>query len=51
MRILSDGINANRHASDYMISNQTVRKGDVINIKMEKGGGWIGILSPEKNQL
>jgi len=50
LRILSDGINAARHASDYTISNQTVRKGDAINIKMEKGGGWVGVLSPE-NQL
>lgn len=49
MRILSDGMNANRHASDYIISHQTVTKDDIINIKMEKGGGWIAILTPEKN--
>ena len=49
MRILADGVNANRHASDYIINYQTVTKNDTINIKMEKGGGWIAILTPEKN--
>ncbi|RYD74447.1 MAG: hypothetical protein EOP55_15275, partial [Sphingobacteriales bacterium] len=33
MVILSDGINANRHAANYKISSLKVAKGDKINIK------------------
>ncbi|WP_421940172.1 glycoside hydrolase family 97 protein [Pedobacter sp.] len=46
MDILSDGINADRHAADYKISDLKVTKNDKINIKMEKGGGWCAILTP-----
>jgi alpha-glucosidase len=46
--ILSDGINADRHASDYIITRQAIRNGDTINCKMERGGGWTAILSPEE---
>ena len=46
LTILSDGHNADRHASDYVISRQTVKKGERININMEKGGGWVGVLTP-----
>jgi alpha-glucosidase len=46
LTILSDGINADKHASDYIISRQTFKKGQRINIEMEKGGGWVAILRP-----
>jgi alpha-glucosidase len=46
MDILSDGINADRHAADYKITSVRVSKGDKVNIKMEKGGGWCAILTP-----
>jgi alpha-glucosidase len=48
LTILSDGINADKHASDYIINKQTIKKGQKININMEKGGGWVAILTPEK---
>ena len=44
--ILSDGINSDRHASDYIISKQTIKKGDPITVKMAPGGGWVAVLSP-----
>jgi alpha-glucosidase len=46
MDILSDGVNADRHGADYKINSLKVSKGDKINIKMEKGGGWCAILTP-----
>lgn len=46
MDVLSDGINADRHASDYKLSNLKVTKNDQVTIKMEKGGGWCAILTP-----
>ena len=49
MTILSDGVNADRHAADYRINRQTVKPGDTISISMEKGGGWAAILVPDRN--
>jgi alpha-glucosidase len=45
--ILKDGINADKHAADYSITTQTIKKGEMINIKMESGGGWVAFLSPQ----
>lgn len=38
--IFSDGINADRDATDYRKEAQTIRKGDKLTIKMMNGGGW-----------
>ncbi|RYF20015.1 MAG: glycoside hydrolase family 97 protein [Flavobacteriales bacterium] len=46
MDVLSDGVNAKRHAADYKISSAAVKKGDQIDIKMDQGGGWTAILTP-----
>ncbi|RZK74501.1 MAG: glycoside hydrolase family 97 protein [Pedobacter sp.] len=46
MDVLSDGINAKKHASDYKITTSHVKKGDQIEIKMDQGGGWTAILTP-----
>ena len=44
--IMADGINADRYASDYKRSTQTVRKNDSITIKLAPAGGWSAILKP-----
>ncbi|KQR72190.1 glycoside hydrolase family 97 protein [Pedobacter sp. Leaf176] len=46
MEIFSDGVNAERHAADYRMDRQKVKKGDKYIISMKKGGGWCAILSP-----
>lgn len=46
MDVLSDGINADRHASDYIISHTQTEKGKTITMNLEKGGGWCAILTP-----
>ena len=48
MEVLSDGINASRHAADYKLSTSNVTSNDMIEINMEKGGGWTAILTPVK---
>ena len=39
--ICEDGVNADKHASDYHISTKTFRKNDKLTIKMAPGGGWV----------
>lgn len=45
VEILTDGINAAKYATDYKISTQQVKKGDVLKIKMASGGGWVAVIS------
>lgn len=46
--ILSDGINADRHAADYHINSIVATRLNTIKVKMQKGGGWCAILTPIK---
>lgn len=39
--IAADGINADRYASDYTISQKEIKKGDTLIINMAPGGGWV----------
>jgi alpha-glucosidase len=39
--IFTDGINANRVGSDYVLTKQEVKNGDHLKINMAKGGGWV----------
>ena len=41
MEMFSDGINANRHASDYKKEALTVTSNDKLTIRFAKGGGWV----------
>ena len=38
--IFSDGVNADRQASDYKREIMKISKGDTLNISMAPGGGW-----------
>jgi alpha-glucosidase len=48
LEYVEDGANASRHASDYKAGKQIVAKDVVLKIKLAPGGGWAGILTPEK---
>ncbi|MCB0655045.1 MAG: glycoside hydrolase family 97 protein [Saprospiraceae bacterium] len=39
-----DGINANRMAQDYKTGQRSVRKGDRINLKLARGGGYVALI-------
>jgi alpha-glucosidase len=45
--IFSDGINADRDATDYRKEIIRVKKDDKLNIKMMNGGGWAARINPE----
>ena len=38
--IFSDGVNAERNATDYKKEIRTVKAGDKLNIHLAAGGGW-----------
>ncbi len=39
--ILSDGLNADRYASDYRRELKTLKRGDRLKIELASGGGWV----------
>jgi alpha-glucosidase len=41
---LEDGINANRYASDYVKKTEEVSRDSVLEIRMAKGGGFLGVI-------
>lgn len=45
MQVLSDGVNADRYASDYNIRSGEIKKDDTLQIDMQPGGGWSAIIS------
>ena len=44
--VFSDGINADRDATDYKREVVDIKKGDKLKVKMMNGGGWAAILTP-----
>jgi alpha-glucosidase len=46
VQILQDGVNADKHPSDYRFTNSYVKAGDKLSIKMASGGGWVAVLTP-----
>lgn len=48
IEIFEDGINADRHASDYSIRNNTIKSGGRLRIHMAPGGGWAARITPSK---
>jgi alpha-glucosidase len=46
--ICEDGINAERNANDYRITNISVKKGDRLPIHLASGGGYVARISRKK---
>jgi alpha-glucosidase len=42
--VVLDGLNADRHPSDYVIAKQTISKRSKTNFAMAKGGGFVLVL-------
>jgi alpha-glucosidase len=40
MTIYADGVNADRHASDYKKTSKAVSNADVVSLHLAPGGGW-----------
>lgn len=43
---IRDGINADTRAEDYKRSTMYIQKGDIIDISMVSGGGWLARVTP-----
>jgi len=46
LMLIKDGINADRHAEDYLLEKRVVKAGDQLTIPMVAGGGFAAILTP-----
>ena len=46
--IYQDGLNADRNAEDFIKSVKKVKKGDVLDVSMASGGGWVARISKDK---
>jgi len=47
MQIWKDGINADKHASDFIKEEMQVTNATKVHISMASGGGWVAIISKE----
>lgn len=43
--ILADGINAEKEATDYTLTQQQVNSSDTLNISLASGGGWTAVIN------
>ena len=39
--MLTDGINANHNAEDYLLDTQSHHNGETLSIRMANGGGFV----------
>ena len=46
VEIISDGINADTRAEDYLRSSISIQKGDSIELDLVSGGGWVARVTP-----
>jgi alpha-glucosidase len=46
LEAIQDGLNASARAEDYKRVEITFRAGDILNIDMVSGGGWVAHISP-----
>ena len=44
---ISDGINADTRAEDYKRSSIHIHQGDIVELDMVSGGGWVARFTPE----
>jgi alpha-glucosidase len=46
VKIFQDGINADRYASDYVVTEASIKAGDKMRIHLAPGGGWAARITP-----
>lgn len=47
LQLWQDGMNANKHASDYKMKTLKITRDTILPIYLAKGGGWVGIVTAE----
>jgi alpha-glucosidase len=45
---IEDGINASHRATDYKLLNKQFTSGEVLELNMSPGGGWVARIQPKK---
>ncbi|HRH50303.1 MAG TPA: glycoside hydrolase family 97 protein [Panacibacter sp.] len=45
---VTDGVNADKHGSDYSITTTEIEGGKPLKILLNSGGGWVAILTPKE---
>jgi alpha-glucosidase len=46
LEAIEDGINANTRAEDYKLIEKEFQAGEVLNLKLASGGGWVARITP-----
>ena len=47
IEIIQDGINAGTAATDYKLSRRQISAGEILQLKLAAGGGWLARITPE----
>ena len=48
LEAIEDGVNANKRAEDYKRVEKEFQAGEVLNLKLASGGGWVAHITPIK---
>ena len=48
LEVIEDGINANTRAEDYRRIEMYIQAGDILNIRLASGGGWVARITPAR---
>ncbi len=46
LEAIEDGINANTRAEDYKVGEMEFQAGEVLNLRLASGGGWVARITP-----
>jgi alpha-glucosidase len=49
LEAIEDGINSNKRAEDYKKIEKEFQAGDVINLRLASGGGWVARIVPRND--
>lgn len=44
MKMIKDGVNADKNAIDFQVDSTTVLSTDKVKISMAPGGGWVAVI-------
>ncbi len=48
LEAIQDGINTNTNATDYKLIKKDFESGEILNLKLAAGGGWVARITPLK---
>ncbi len=48
LEAIEDGVNADKRANDYRLITRSFAAGEIFELNLAPGGGWVAIITPEK---